>query len=578
VEILQRAKALIQNHQLLSTQHVMLEALERPNLVGMEWQLVLQELGDAHITAWKTTTRGFVAQENSKQEPSRRADSSGMTEQLLACQQAWNIGRDTSAPPKDTLVVLTIIARDQQTWAAIQGAGLPLPTVIEQRLRALLSSNTAPPAPDNTFREDTQAHRIVNFLVRPVSPSNDRRYAQFRSPQMNHTLRRISELTQTQLVPVCVGLYGSLIDVLETILADHYVAPRIPFAGDQSALNAFDKVYKLDLASLRLQSRTDQTVRLDRVLEKAKEKAQQDNALLLIDHIELLGQTEARANQSVASAMQPQLGLQPLAAPASAMHGQASQALPAGPSGPAMMPATTHPLAPVVSPGVSQPGLSSSDEQSATARLRDHIANRGECFVLGLYRMKRGEDPHGAARAATLGDANIMQALPLSALTQEETLRLLDSMYFRRWGAVNFTFTARSFDAVFRLKDGLVIDDKPYALPLAAVRLGEGFIKTIGDNALLDTVKRAIEETKRLIDQDVESRRQENAGHRKSLQAALKELGSLNDRLEGKQRPLFVIGGQQERDTPQMEVQPVHLLAQLLCDFNESHFVYPTAL
>jgi hypothetical protein len=128
------------------------------------------------------------------------------------------------------------------------------------------------------------------------------------------------------------------------------------------------------------------------------------------------------------------------------------------------------------------------------------------------------------------------------------------------------------------LKEGIVIDDKPCALPLAAIRLGEGFIKTIGDSALLDTVKRAIEETKRLIEQDAESRRQENAGHKKNLQAALKELDSLNDRLEGKQRSIFVIGGQQERDTPPMEVQSVHLLAQLLCDFNESHFVYPTAL
>jgi hypothetical protein len=42
--------------------------------------------------------------------------------------------------------------------------------------------------------------------------------------------------------------------------------------------------------------------------------------------------------------------------------------------------------------------------------------------------------------------------------------------------------------------------------------------------------------------------------------------------------PMFLIGWQQERDTPPMEVQLVHLLAQLLRDFNESHFVYPTAL
>jgi hypothetical protein len=539
MEILQRAKALVQNNHLLSTQHVMLEALERPNLVGMEWQLVLQELGDANIAAWKATTRGFVAQENSKPEPPRSAESSGMTEQLLACQQAWNMGRDTSAPPKDTLVVLTIIARDQQTWAAIQGAGLPLPTVIEQRLRALLSSNTTPPPPDNTFREDTQAHRIVNFLVRPVNPSNDRHYAQFHAPQMNNTLRRISELTQTQLVPVCIGPYGSLIDILETILADHYVTPKIPFAGDQSALNAFDKVYKLDLASLRLQSRTDQNVRLDRVLEKAKEKAQQENALLLIDHIELLGQTGTTANYGASSAMRPQGALQPQAVPTSAIPGQAPQSAPAGS---AMVPVTPYPLAPAISPSSSQPGLPSNDEQSATSRLRDHIANRGECFIIGLYRMTREEDPQAAARTATLGDANIMQALPLSALTENETLRLLDSMYFRRWGSMNFTFTARSFEAVFRLKEGIVIDDKPWELPLAAVRLGEGFIKTIGDNALLDTVKRAIEETKRLIEKDAESSSKENAGYKKNLQVALKDLGSLNDRLEGKQRPIFVIG------------------------------------
>jgi hypothetical protein len=203
----------------------------------------LQELGDANIAAWKATTRSFVAQENGKPEPPRSSESSGMTEQLLALQQAWNMGRDSSAFLKDTLVVLSIIARDQQTLAAIQGAGLPIPTVIEQRLRALLSSSTTPPAPDNTFRENTHAHRILHFLVRPLSPRNDRHYAQFHAPQMNNTLGRISALTQAQLVPVCIGPYGTLIDILETIRVDHYVAPKMPFAGDQSALNAFDKVY-----------------------------------------------------------------------------------------------------------------------------------------------------------------------------------------------------------------------------------------------------------------------------------------------------------------------------------------------
>jgi len=235
MEILQRARGLVQNNHLLSTQHVMLEALERPDQVGMEWHLVVQELGDANIVAWKATTRSFVAQENSALASPRPTDSSGMTEQLLACQQAWNLGRDITTPPKDTLVVLTIIARDQQTWSAMQGAGLPNPTVVEQRLRALLSASMPSVTPNDTFREDTQAHRIVNFLVREVSSSSDRHYAQFRSPQMNNTIRRISELTRTQLVPVCIGPYGSLIDILETILADHYAAPKIPFRRSSGA-------------------------------------------------------------------------------------------------------------------------------------------------------------------------------------------------------------------------------------------------------------------------------------------------------------------------------------------------------
>jgi hypothetical protein len=74
---------------------------------------------------------------------------------------------------------------------------------------------------------------------------------------------------------------------------------------------------------------------------------------------------------------------------------------------------------------------------------------------------------------------------------------------------------------VFRLKEGIVIDDKPCALPLAAIRLGEGFIKTTSDNTLLDTVQRAIEGAKRLIEPDTENRRQENAQLKKNLQAAL---------------------------------------------------------
>ena len=46
MEILQRARGLVQNNHLLSTQHVMLEALERPDQVGMEWQ----ELANPSLT------------------------------------------------------------------------------------------------------------------------------------------------------------------------------------------------------------------------------------------------------------------------------------------------------------------------------------------------------------------------------------------------------------------------------------------------------------------------------------------------------------------------------------------------
>jgi hypothetical protein len=574
MDILQRAKDLVQNNHLLSTQHVMLEALERPILVGMEWQLVLQELGDANIATWKATTRSFVAQENSRPAPPRSSDSSGMTEQLLACQQAWNLGRDTATPPKDTFVVLTIIARDEQTWAAMQGAALPAPPVVEQRLRTLLSSTT-PPTTDSGLSEDTQAHRIADILVRTVTPSRDRRYTQFNSPQLSNTLRRISALTQTQLVPFCVGPYGSLIDILETTLADHYVAPKIPFAGDTAALNAFERVCKLDLASLRLQSRTVENLRLDRVLEKAKEKAQRENAILLIDHIELLGQPGGAASPTSPPMAQVQAPQQTQAAPANATAPiQASPATTQAPTG--LVPAA-QPAPPATSGGSPQVGGQQHDAQSASARLRDHIANRGECFIVGLYHMARGENLQLAIRAATLGDPNIMQALPLSALSEGETIRLLESVYFRRWSASNFTFTARSFEGVFRLKDGIVIDDKPCALPLAAIWLAEGFIKTIGASALLDTVKRAIEATKWLLEQDAaEANLPANTAHKKNLQEALKELYALNDRLEGRGKSFFGFGQQQESDTPPMTVQPVHLLAQLLCDFNESHFVYPT--
>ena len=150
------------------------------------------------------------------------------------------------------------------------------------------------------------------------------------------------------------------------------------------------------------------------MLEKAKEKAQQDNALLLIDHIELVGQTGITANSGASPAVQPQGGLQTHVAPANVTPSQLPQSAPAGST---IVPATTNPSAPAISSGSSQAGPPPYDEQSATSRLRDHLANRGECFNLGRYRMKRREDPQAATRVASLGDANSMQVLPLSALT-----------------------------------------------------------------------------------------------------------------------------------------------------------------
>jgi hypothetical protein len=551
--ILVRARRHVENNHPLSTQHVILEALESPGSVGMEWTQVLSEIGKGKADDWKVATRAVVDQENNEPAPPRAPGSSDWTEKLSDCEQAWKLDEAEGVPLTDALIVLTIIAQDTQTWGVMKSARLPTPRVVEKALRSLLF-DAASTRSNQTALSDTQAHRIAMTLVKPVNASTDRQYAQFSSPQINNALRRISDLTHSHTTPICVGSYGSLIDMLEVVLADHYGTPKIPFEGPVAALNTFDRVYKLDLAVMRRQPRTEPGLHLDRVLEKAKEKAKQDNAILLIDHIELI-----RENPSLPP--QPSPVSIPVSIPLSAAASTST--------------ITQQPLAATQAPAATQ--ASTQDvEESIFSKLRDHIANRGECFIIGLYRVTQ-ESQQQAMKDAHLGDPNVIQTLAFSSLEEGETLRLLESVYFRRWRAEDFTFTRRSFDGIFELQTGILIDDKPCALPIAAIRLAEGFIKTIEDDDLLDTVKRAIVEAKRLLKGDPGATLPGNSAYLKPLLAALKELKALNDRLEDRRKPFISIAWQPEPAKTPMEVKSIHLLAQLLCNFNESQFAYPVA-
>jgi hypothetical protein len=490
-----------------------------------------------------------VDQENNEPAPPLAPGSNDWTEKLSDCEQAWKLDEAEGAPLTDALIVLTILAQDAQTWGVMKSARLPTPRVVEKALRRLLFDATSTPS-NQTALSDTQAHRIAMTLVKPVNASTDRQYAQFSSPQINNALRRINDLTHSHITPICVGSYGSLLDMLELVLADHYGTPQIPFEGPVAALNMFDRVYKLDLAVMRRQPRTEPGLQLDRVLEKAKEKARQENAILLVDHIELIREKFSSSPQS--SPVSTPLSAAP-SVPASVQQAPA----------PAATSATTH-------------TPTQDAEESIFSKLRDHIANRGECFIIGLYRVTQ-ESQQEAMKDAHLGDPNVIQTLAFSSLENSETLRLLETVYFRRWRADDFIFTPRSFSGVFELQKGILIDDKSCALPLAAIRLAEGFIKTIEDDDLLDTVKRAIVEAKRLLKDDPGARLPANSRYLKPLEAALKELNALDGRLENRRKPFISIGWQPEPPRQPMEVKSVHLLAQLLCNFNESQFVYPVA-
>jgi hypothetical protein len=534
----------------VDTLDVILEVLLYPDDTGEAGEVLARALEPGARDALVADLRRSTAM------VPRSGPGSEMSARLRRCHDAWTAEADRQREPAGSvLIVQTILERDEEIQRVLARHDIDRRALLE-RLDHLGRRDFATSGVHADSWDDVAAVEIAREIVRPGRESPYHRYAALQSHAVNHALNLLCEHLHEYALVVCAGRRGTLVENIETVLADRY-ASHTPFLWGQTALNSFKSVRTLDVRELlgreEIDGEVDRVhVPAVRILRAALRQALAESAILLVDHLEVL------------------------------MDGSPQP--------------TSH----------------------TREAMRKQIANRGATCVLGIYHVRPAESNVDALGAAKLGQMNVKAAL-IAPYVLEETQELLTSFCYPRWQADGFTFTGDAFAGALDLAADFPLDDEPIALPGIALLLAERTIETAreGHDRQRATAKHALSVLERRRHQPRDKSREKSPGRHKNgqegsgvqvtpvantaagnratevrMRAAYDDIKRLIATLDGRapQRQggwWFVSGlfaaepspdpsegkhtnGKHANGRSMIELTGAHLKAQLLCDYDES--------
>jgi hypothetical protein len=224
--------------------------------------------------------------------------SAGITDALLRAANFWrNVSIRSNARVTDAVVMWGVLADDNIASHILHEAHADLSALLHDlerhfdlilpnlgRQEYKIGPRVVPPTIPPDKRD---AYLVAAEMTRTVQPTNGFHYAGMHAILLSNTLDVLGSCSPPQFA-VLEGRNGSPLRYVGQVIADR-IASGEQFTEQRERLRQCRAVYLLNLESIiQLAAKPDEPDPWD-VLEMTVEQADEDRAVLLLDHIELLG-------------------------------------------------------------------------------------------------------------------------------------------------------------------------------------------------------------------------------------------------------------------------------------------------
>ncbi len=294
--LLERARAQAGYSQTLDIIHIMLAALST------------EESGDDAI---ETTPACLLMRQVTRPEQLRpllavelslHADATspldGVSPALRRCMGVWREMVTTrDMRPTDALILWAVLSDDNTVSRLLSALNVDLPLALRQ-LESLLQSDAPPDleedrmgrriAPTELDEEEKEEYEEASEQTHIVKPSHEAHAAGKHAVLMNNVLNVLGSLRPPDIA-VLVGRNGTPLDTVKHVLAER-LAGNEAFTGQRERLSRFRAVHRLNVASVLGLAAIPDEPEPQGVLEMAMAQAVEDQAVLVLENLEALGQ------------------------------------------------------------------------------------------------------------------------------------------------------------------------------------------------------------------------------------------------------------------------------------------------
>lgn len=293
--LLERAREQVQAGQALDVMHVTLAALLTPNGDGSDQvpAIVATRAGGLDAKALETVLRVEL---RVHAQPATTVD--GVSDELRACVALWRQkAAEGNLRVTDALVLWAVLADDNsvsQRVRAMNGDRAAMLHVLESQMQPVVPETQANEwrkmgprvVPASLSGPDALAYEEAVGLTGIAVPTPDLHFKRMHAVLMANLLNVLGS-TETPDIVVLEGRNGTPLHSAALVLAERLIAGEV-FTEQRARLSQYHEVHRLNMETVRhLANLADKPAPQD-VLQMAMQQAVEDQAVLVLDHMEAL--------------------------------------------------------------------------------------------------------------------------------------------------------------------------------------------------------------------------------------------------------------------------------------------------
>jgi hypothetical protein len=293
--LLERAREQVQAGQALDVMHVALAALAAPGDDATDPlpALAAMRAGGIDVATFDTLLRVEL---RVNAQPASAAD--GISDELRASAALWRQrAAERNLRVTDTLVLWAIMADENavsQRVRALNGDRAAMLQVLESQLLPVVPETLASDwrkmgqrvVPASLAAADALAYAEAATLTWIAVPTPELRFKRMHAVLMANLLNVLGS-AETPDIVLLEGRNGTPLDSASLVLAERLVSGEV-FTDQRARLNQYHRVNRLSLESVRRLAHIPDKPAPQDVLQMAMQQAVEDQAILVLEHMEAL--------------------------------------------------------------------------------------------------------------------------------------------------------------------------------------------------------------------------------------------------------------------------------------------------